>query len=132
MYKLIFCALLLSTGVVSSTDALSEPPRKSIYEVIRKQADRVYASGDYRHAVLLNRRYYARYADAPTAQRLADCYWQIGYYDSAMTYLQRCDKSSEVVRARMAEIHARKGAYTEAINEYDALMKMGTEKQGER
>lgn len=129
MYKLIFCALLLTTAVVSSTDAMSEPPRKSIYEVIRKQADRVYASGDYRHAVLLYRRYYARYADAPTAQRLADCYWQIGYYDSAMTYLQRCDKSSVEVRERMAEIHARKGAYTEAINEYDALMKMGTEKE---
>ena len=103
----------------------SEPPKKSIYEAIRKQGERVYAAGDYRHALLLYKRYYARYSDQPTAMILADCYWQIGYYDSAMAYLQRCDMSSTVVRERIAEIKARKGAYVEAAAQYDGLISSG-------
>jgi len=125
MYKNITLSvlLLLTQGVVMATG--SEPPKKSIYEAIRKQGERVYAAGDYRHALLLYKRYYARYSDQPTAMILADCYWQIGYYDSAMAYLQRCDMNSTLVRERMAEIKARKGAYAEAAAQYDALMSSG-------
>ena len=121
MYKITLSFLLLITHVLVAA-AGNEPPKKSIYEAIRKQGERVYAAGDYRHALLLYKRYYARYSDQPTAMILADCYWQIGYYDSAMAYLQLCDANSVVVRERMAEIKARKGAYAEAAAQYDGLL----------
>ena len=126
MYKNITLSvlLLLTQGAVMAR-GVSEPPKKSIYEAIRKQGERVYAAGDYRHALLLYKRYYARYSDQPTAMILADCYWQIGYYDSAMAYLQLCDANSVVVRERMAEIKARKGAYAEAVAQYDGLISSG-------
>lgn len=121
MYKITLSFLLLITHVLVAA-AGNEPPKKSIYEAIRKQGERVYAAGDYRHALLLYKRYYARYSNQPTAMILADCYWQIGYYDSAMAYLQRCDANSTVVRERIAEIKARKGEYAEAATQYDGLL----------
>lgn len=107
---------------ISSAKYLVDPQAGSVYQTLRKQGKKLYEKADYKNALLMYKRYYKKFPDQQTAYILADCYWQMGWYDSAMVYLQQSDQSNSIVNEREAEILARHQKYSDALKIYQSLL----------
>ena len=119
---LVLTGISLSAQAGTDSSAANGPRKGTMYYTIKQQGDRLYKQGDYRHAVLHYKRYYKRYPGEELLSLMSECYWQMGYYDSAMSYMVKLQNGGVLVQERMAEIEARRGNYDGAIQQYGTLL----------
>jgi outer membrane protein OmpA-like peptidoglycan-associated protein len=119
MYYLLLLPFLL---LVSATGTAANEPVNRNYEQLRKQGDKLYAAKKYYEALPFYQKFATRYQDDGVNWSISDCFWNIGQFDSSLTYLQKLGKKNTQVTERTAEIFARQGNYQKAIQQYETLL----------
>lgn len=105
LLSLLFIISLFDLGLASAADQ----PKQMASQQIKRQADKMHASKMYFAAIPFYQKLLSQQADSETAWKLADCYWHIGYYDSAVVYIQKSNFNTFQSNERLAEYYQRKG-----------------------
>lgn len=111
---------------------LEKEPVLPVYESIRVQGEMLYRAGDYSNALLMYKKYYQYYQKNEAAKIIADCYWNLGNYDSAFIYLGKAVDQTTEGLFRSAEIYARRQNYKEACKNLDKALVTATDREKEK
>lgn len=125
LLSLLFIILLFDLGLASAADQ----PKQTASQQIKRQADKMHASKMYFAAIPFYQKLLSQQADSENAWKLADCYWHIGYYDSAVVYLKKANIHPTISNERLAEYYIRKGDYDMAITQLDEAITHANEKE---
>ena len=106
IYILLFALL---HGVLSIKAA--ENPKNTALKSLQKQADKLFSSKMYFAAIPFYHKLYSKQSDAQSAWNLSECYWNLGYYDSAVIYMQKANLNPKMTSERLAEYYIKTGNY---------------------
>jgi len=125
LLSLLFIILLFDLGLASAADQ----PKQTASQQIKRQADKMHASKMYFAAIPFYQKLLSQQADSENVWKLADCYWHIGYYDSAVVYLKKANIHPTISSERLAEYYVRKGDYAMAMVQFDEAIAHANEKE---
>jgi len=124
IYILIFTLL---HGMVAIKAA--ENPKNTALQTLQKQADKLFSGKMYFAAIPFYHKLYYKQNDAQSAWNLSECYWNLGYYDSAVVYMQKANLNPKVTSERLAEYYIKTGNYALAGEQLEQAAMFADQKE---
>lgn len=108
---ILLIAMLADVGFAQAPDQ----PKNRTSQQLKIQADKMYESKMYFSAIPFYQKILAKQMDKESAWKLADCYWTLGYYDSAIVYMNKSNVNTFQSNERFAAYYQRKGDTKNAL-----------------
>lgn len=125
----ILSIILITLFVGSNCLTAADQPKVNVVKQIKSQADQYHSTKMYYAAIPFYTKLLEIQKDSMSAWKLADCFWNLRYYDSAVVYIRMSGFNNYASNERLAEYYYWKGDSNTAISYIENALKYADAKE---